>query len=150
MVALLDYPVEQSAVHGLLGLSDSIQPGLGGPSPRGTFFRWPLREVNCELKVFYSDDNMRDTGRNPLITCIEVVYRSRATGNFIADPNEYPLSIAPRLKAKLKASGLSLLEFTEYENLQKYYKEVEGEMRAERNARLAPNQSPQPTPAKGG
>ena len=146
MVTLLDYPIEQTKMHGLLGLPESVRPALSSTGPiddaRGMPWFWPLDQLpdsvaNSRLKVFYSNDTKQTTGRYPLINFIEVVYRSPVLGNYVADPNEFPLSMAPRLKVMLKRSGLSVLEFTAPGNLHRYYDAVLAEINVERKATAA-------------
>jgi len=88
--ALLDYPIEQSKVRDALGIPKGVEPSFGSRenegAKRGSYWHWPLRRgpdgSSFALKVYYSDDTKETTGRNPLITAMEVVYRAANAGNF--------------------------------------------------------------------
>jgi len=149
IAALLDYPIEQNRIHSLLGIPDELKPawGAGGVmgDTRGMAMFWPLYKLpdgsSYALKVFYSHDTEKTTGRIPLITSIEVVYLSRAIGHFVADPHEFPLTIAPQLRTLLKNSGLSPREFTEPGNLRWCVVRVMDDMMAARKAKKAQEQN---------
>ena len=130
--ALLDYPIEQSKVREALGIPKGVEPSSGSRedegAKRGTYWLWPLLRAadgsRFALKAYYSDDSTRTTGRYPLITAIEVVYCAADAGNFVADPNEFPLLQVSRLKAMMKRDGLTPKEITDPNTLRKYWDEA--------------------------
>ena len=154
--ALLDYPIEQGKIYDALGIPKGLEPSMGSGenegAKRGTYWLWPLLRAadgsSFALKVFYSNDTKETTGRYPLITAIEVVYRAANAGSFVADPNEYPLLQVSRLKAMMKRDGLTPKEITDPLTLRKYWDEATRDRsqewkrkQEERNAKM-----PEPTP----
>jgi hypothetical protein len=155
-VALLDYPIEQGKIRDALGIAKEVVPTWGGSGldedKRGTYWIWPLIRNDdgsyYALKAIYSADTKGTTGRYPLITSMEVVYFAPSLGYFVADSNEFPLTIVQRLKTKMKSSGLTPKEFTTHEALIKYFEEMRREQVMElraQNKMKKPNQPPTPT-----
>ncbi|HEY4247215.1 MAG TPA: hypothetical protein VGM64_10185 [Lacunisphaera sp.] len=131
-VALLDYPIEQSKVRDAVGIPNGVDLSWGSSenegSKRGSYWYWPLLNTpdgsSFALKVFYSADSKKTTGRYPLITAIEVVYQVENVGSFVADPNDYPLLNVSRLKVMMKRDGLTPKEITDPQTLGKYWEET--------------------------
>jgi len=156
--ALLDYPIEQTKVRDALGIPKGVEPSMGSGenegAKRGSYWLWPLLRSSdgssYALKVFYSNDTKEKTGRHPLITAIDVVYRAANAGFFVADPNEFPLLQISRLKAMMKRDGLTPKEITDPHTLPKYWNEAiedrSREWKRKQEERKA-NQIPEPTPS---
>ena len=145
IVALLDYPIEQIQVYSLLGLPKEIQPAWGSnlglaSEQRGAVWYWPLSELEdgavfC-LRAFYSPDTMETTGRIPLITAMEVVYRD-TNGRFLPmGPRSFPPRLIPHLKLMMKESSLSPRAVTEPANLRKCYEAIAADIQKDREARM--------------
>jgi hypothetical protein len=151
--ALLDYPIEQSKIHDALGIPKEVEPSMGTSeddgAKRGSYWLWPLRDTadggSFALKVFYSADTKETTGRYPLITGIDVVYRTNA-GSFVADPNNFPLLQVARLKLMMKRDGLTPKQITEPQTLHKYWAEAnrdrENEWKKQRDEKKANSARP--------
>lgn len=163
--ALLDYPVDQTKVRDALGIPKGVEPAFGSTedegAKRGIYWLWPLLRATdgsyFALKAYHSADSERTTGRVSLITAIEVVYCAANAGDFVADPNGWPLLQVSRLKVMMKRDGLTPKEITAPHTIQKYwdeanqdrdeaYMERSREFRREREQRKKANQMPEPTP----
>jgi len=127
---LVDYPIEQHKFREAIGIPEHMKSSISTDdrNGRGAYLLWHLAERadgdSYEMRAYYSRDTMETTGRYPLIIGAEIAYFGSRVGYFVADPNQYPLRRAERLKPLLRASGLSVAEFTSPEVLQKYWKQV--------------------------
>ena len=151
--ALLDYPVEQVRLRDALGIPAGVHSTGGGyeneGARKGAYDLWPLTQDAAggrySLKTYYSGDTMETTGRYPLIITVEVVYSANYVGSFVADPNQYPLLMAPRLKVLMKRDGLTPKEITEPKTLRKYWDEAIRDQANEFSARQKKRQPIQAT-----
>jgi len=153
--ALLDYPIEQIKFREAVGIPDTLKSSFGSydRERKVSYYYWPLADTSdggsYTLKTYYSRDTMQTTGRGRLITEVEVIYQASSVGEFVANPNSHALLMMKRLKPKLKASGLTVREFTAHDVLRKYWQEALEDEEAEwRALHKKTGQTVPPTPVK--
>jgi hypothetical protein len=152
--ALLEYPIEQNKLHEALGLSSNLRSSGGSwdYKKQASCLIWPLAETaeggTYVMHTFLSNDTMETTGRYPLITGAVVVYSVSGVGTFMPDPGEHPLNRVERLRPMLRASGLSVGEFTAPAVFRKYLRAVVDAETAEWHAQMEARKLAKPASGK--